>query len=521
MAVLLSFVVLFGSLWPYCSTSNDRKRPNIIVLLADDFGWGDLAANWYETRETPHLDALARNGIRFTDFHAGASVCSPSRAALLTGRLGVRNGVVKNFDIYSTTGLPLNETTIAEMVKTVNYSTGMVGKWHLGVYGYYHPSYRGFDFYFGLPYSNDMGCVDKPGYDLPQCKACPSDHEDGVFRVADKPGDPCDIKMNDSVPLYKQTQIVEQPVDLNTLSEQYVKMAVQFIKNQDNRPFFLYIAFSHTHVPLNHGDKYTNASYRRTPFADTLLEMDAAVGAIIQALKDIGIEDNTLVWFAGDNGPWEVKCQYSGLVGPYKGLWEKNTSGGSSAKGTTWEAGHREPGIVYWPGEIAPQVSNALVSTLDILPTVAAISGAPMPQNRMFDGIDISHILFEGSDEGHRLLFHPNSGSGTPGALDTVRYADYKAMYQTGGVPACDSHQPSPVRHDRPLLFNLRDDPAESNPLDISVEPQTEIVKEMLYHLAEMHQSLQNDNTSYVVYTRSASARPCCNVDHVVCRCAN
>jgi arylsulfatase G len=521
MVVVLFIVFLSVFLLPFCRTVSDSNHPNIIVLLADDFGWGDLGANWPETRETPHLDALARQGIRFTDFHAGASVCSPSRAALLTGRLGARNGVTKNFGIDSTTGLPLNETTIAEMVKTVNYSTGMVGKWHLGVYGHYHPYYRGFDFYFGLPYSNDMGCVDKPGYDLPPCKPCPLhlDHEDGVF--ATHQAYPCQMQDNDSVPLYHQTQIVEQPADLNKLSEKYVQMAVQFINSQDNRPFFLYVAFAHTHVPLNHEEKYTNASYRKTAFADTLLEMDATVGAIIQALKDHGIEDNTLVWFAGDNGPWEEKCQYSGLVGPYLGLWEKNASGGSSAKGTTWEGGHREPGIVYWPGKISPRVSNALVSTLDILPTVAAISGAKLPQNRIFDGIDISHILFDDSDEGHHFLFHPNSRSGTPGAIDTIRYKDYKAMYQTGAVAACGKQPPPPVRHDPPLLFNLRHDPAERKPLNVSVEPQAQIMNKILYHLEEMHQSLQNDNTSNINYTSSPSARPCCDIDHVVCRCTN
>lgn len=517
------FAGLLESFWACCGTWNDVKRPNIVLLFADDFGWGDLGANWDETKETPNLDRLSHSGIRFTDFHAGASVCTPSRSALLTGRLGVRTGVTSNFGVDSLYGLPLNETTIAEMLKSVNYSTGMIGKWHLGINGPYHPVYRGFDFYYGLPYSNDMGCVDKPGYDYPMCKPCPTDHDrrrdwSGPVHL---PSGPCDILFNDSVPLYNQTRIIEQPVDLSTLTDRYVTKALQFIDNQGERPFFLYVAFAHTHVPLSHDDKYTNASERQTVFADTLLEMDAAVGAIVQALKDNGFEDNTLVWFTGDNGPWEAKCQYAGLAGPYVGLWEKKTTGGSTGKQTTWEGGHREPGIAYWPGKIAPRVSNALVSALDILPTIASITGTPVPQNRMFDGMDISHILFDDSDTGHRVLFHPNSASGLVGGLDTIRFGDYKVMYQTGGSGACNSLTPVAIRHDPPLLFNLREDPAESTALDVSVQQHIAIMKEVLHLLSEMHHSIRNDNTSVVHHEASVDARPCCNIHHVVCRCEN
>ncbi|XP_062507796.1 arylsulfatase G-like [Corticium candelabrum] len=473
-----------------------------------------------ETKETPHIDSLARNGLRLTDFHVGASVCTPSRAALLTGRLGLRTGVVRNFDVKAEFGLPRNETTIAEMLKAVNYSTGMIGKWHLGTNGRCLPTYRGFDFYYGLPYSNDMGCTDNPGYDWPMCSRCPT-ATGFLSRDEGLPIGDCDTGSNDSVPLYKDTRIIQQPVDLATLTNQYVKLAVEFINNQSSRPFFLYVAFAHTHVPLSHDIKYTNASERKTVFADTLLELDASVGAIVQAVKDNGQEGNTLIWFTSDNGPWESKCQYHGLVGPYKGLWEKKTTGGSSAKQTTWEGGHRVPGIVYWPGVIAPRVSNALASTLDVLPTIANILKVPLPKNRLFDGIDISHVLFNGSDSGHSILFHPNDASGIAGAIDTIRFGDYKVMYQTGGSAACNSIAPPPVRHDPPLMFNLRDDPGESKPLNVSIEPQVKILQQVLHHLHYLHESIKNDNISVTSYSQDDRFRPCCNIHHVVCRCEN
>uniref|UniRef100_A0A2D4EPL5 Sulfatase N-terminal domain-containing protein n=1 Tax=Micrurus corallinus TaxID=54390 RepID=A0A2D4EPL5_MICCO len=198
------------------------KKPNFIVILADDVGWGDFGANWDLKKGTPNLDKIAEEGMRFIDFHSAASTCSPSRASLLTGRLGLRNGVTHNFAVSSVAGLPLNETILAEVLKEAGYLTAMIGKWHLGHHGSFHPSFRGFDFYFGIPYSPDMGCTDTPGYNLPPCPACPrcstniSKHQKNCYPEI-------------ALPLFENLTIVQQPVNLTTLAAKFTEKVIHFI----------------------------------------------------------------------------------------------------------------------------------------------------------------------------------------------------------------------------------------------------------------------------------------------------
>ena len=364
-----------------------------------------------------------------------------------------------------------------------------------------------------------MGCVDDPGYDWPMCLPCPqkSGYFEDLFRAKRTN---CDIWQT-AIPLFHNLDIIEQPVNLDTLSDRYAQMADSFISNQTkDTPFFLYMAFAHMHVPQNHDPKYTNASTRKTIFADTLLEMDTTVGVIVDSLRRNGFTDDTLVLFTGDNGPWEEKCDLSGSPGPYLGLWEKRHSNGSSCKTTTWEGGHREPGIVSWPGMIKPHVSNALVSTLDIFPTFGKLAGASLPVYRMFDGLDISHVLFNGSEKGHDFLVHPNSGgSGEVGDLDTLRKGDWKIMYQTGGVASCNRLSPPAIRHDPPLLFNLKNDEQESEALDVTEEPYSQILIEMTKLLEQVKESVSKDNTTVAEYKKNSDDRPCCNKNNVVCRC--
>lgn len=200
-----------------------QGRPNFLVILADDLGWGDLGANWAETKETPNLDELAAEGTRFVDFHSAASTCSPSRASLLTGRLGARNGVTHNFAVTSAGGLPLNETTLAEVLRAAGYSTGAIGKWHLGHHGRHHPTARGFDYYFGIPYSHDMGCTDTPGYNVPPCPPCP--RHGAATSATDK-----ECYTDVALPLLENLTIVQQPVDLSSLTERYAEAAARFIR---------------------------------------------------------------------------------------------------------------------------------------------------------------------------------------------------------------------------------------------------------------------------------------------------
>ncbi|NWX68607.1 ARSG Arylsulfatase, partial [Alca torda] len=487
-------------------------QPNFIVILADDMGWGDLGANWAETKETPHLDELAAEGTRFVDFHSAASTCSPSRASLLTGRLGARNGVTHNFAVTSVGGLPLNETTLAEVLRGAGYSTAVIGKWHLGHHGRHHPSFRGFDYYFGIPYSHDMGCTDTPGYNLPPCPPCP--WHGAAARVARK-----DCYTEVALPLFENLAIVQQPVNLSSLAARYAEAAARFIRraSDSGRPFFLYLALAHMHVPL--GVPPPPPASGRGIYGASLSEMDALVGRIKQVADSHG-KGNTLLWFAGDNGPWAQKCELAGRVGPFVGAWQRQR-GGSSAKQTTWEGGHRVPALAYWPGRIpAKRTSRALLSALDVFPTLVALAGAALPPNRRFDGVDVSPVLFGWSDVGHKVLLHPNSGAaGKDGEIEALRLAQYKAFYTTGGAMACDGSIGPAEHHQPPLIFNLDRDIQEQEPLDVASREYQAVLPAVSRAYAQALEDIATDNVSVADYSKDPAATPCCNAQHVACRC--
>ncbi|KAM4034111.1 arylsulfatase G isoform 1-T2 [Anomaloglossus baeobatrachus] len=502
--------VCFVSLWfldsNSCHQQNNRKKPSFIIILADDMGWGDLGANIAaEPSHTPNLDKMAFEGLRLTDFHSAASTCSPSRASLLTGRLGIRNGVTHNFAATSVGGLPINETTLAEALKPSGYMTGIIGKWHLGHHGSFHPNSRGFDYYYGIPYSNDMGCTDSPGYDLPPCAPCPP-----KVNTLHRPDGGCSTKL--ALPLMKNTAILEQPLDLSSLSTRYSHQAVAFIMNarREGRPFFLYVALAHMHVPLSTAHK----SPERGPYEESLREMDQLVGNI-QASTD----GNTLIWFTGDNGPWAQKCRLAGSVGPYLGKWQ-TMQGGSSAKQTTWEGGHRVPAVVYWPGHIPPnRTSSALLSTLDIFPTLVALAQATLPANRRFDGKDVSKMLVGGEDV-PRVMYHPNSGAaGKIGDIKALRLGPYKAFYTTGGALACDGSIGRPQLYDPPLLFNLYRDPQEKTPVAQGSKEYQQLLPLIVQAMADLQDDVRTDNVSTADYSQNPSVVLCCNPALPACRC--
>ena len=497
-------------------------KPNVVVLFADDWGYGDLGANFAATKGlTPHMDALAESGIRFTDFHAGASVCTPSRAALLTGRLGLRTGVTHNFGPPSAFGLPREEVTIAALLKQqTDYSTHMIGKYHLGTTPGYSPTYHGFDEYLGLPYSDDMGCVDRAWPNLPMDPTC----------AANASESPDVVKW--PLPLYHSTSancsgqttgdcngdIVEQPANLETLSSRYAAFAEKVFSRAAKRkaPFFLYVAFAHMHAPQFCSDPHLNRT-GRGPFADALAELDDTVGAMMRSLTALGLRNSTLVLMTGDNGPWQEKCDLTGSSGPYLGAWQQAHGGGSSAKTTLWEAGHREPGLASWPGVIAPgRVSAALTSTLDYLPTIAALAGAVRPADRAYDGVDLTPLLLGASEAAHTALFHPNSGaSGPNGALDAVRHLHFKAVWQTGGAKGCRDGTPSDPapsrRHEPPLLFDLDADPAEATPLNTSAAANAAILSEIRALRLAKEESINTTFRTVTDYAQDDKFKPCCN----------
>lgn len=519
-SVLLMLVSCFSGLFYYHLSGlflNDRrlsyKKPNFIIILADDIGWGDLGANWGMRHDTPNLDRMAAEGMRFEDFHSAASTCSPSRASLLTGRLGLRNGVTHNFAVSSVGGLPLNETTLADVLKEAGYLTAVIGKWHLGHNGPYHPNLRGFDYYFGIPYSNDMGCTDTPGYNLPPCPACPHCSTTASIKKGD-----CYEEV--ALPLFENFTIIQQPVNLTSLTAKYTEKAIQFIHSasKSGHPFFLYLALAHMHVPLVLAEPPWNLSCP-DPYGASLREMDALMGQI-KDKTDRTAKENTFLWFTGDNGPWSEKCEFAGSVGPYTGEWQRRRDG-SSAKQTTWEGGHRVPTLAYWAGKIPANVtSSAILSTLDIFPTLVSLANASLPPNRRFDGIDASEVLFGQSYKGHKTLFHPNSGAaGKFGEIQALRLDQYKAFYLTGGAKACDGSIGREQLHRPPLMFNLQQDVQEQEPLAKTSAEYRAILPAVSKALHSILQDIATDNISTADYSHDPAVVPCCNPQHLACQC--
>lgn len=393
------------------------SQPNIIIIFTDDMGYGDLACYGHPSIQTPQLDQMAREGMRFSQFYAAASVCTPSRAGLLTGRYPIRTRMVEGMIparvLFPSdkTGLPLSEVTIAEVLKAQNYQTYMVGKWHLGHLPQYLPIQQGFDHYYGIPYSNDM------------------DH------VGPKDGKPAYW----NVPLMQDSSIIERPADQTTLTRRYTEKAVQFIQNNKGRPFFLYLAHTMPHVPLFASKDFLGKS-KRGLYGDVIEEIDWSVGQILQTLKANQLDKNTLVVFTSDNGPWLVQNENGGSAGLLK-----------AGKGTTWEGGMRVPMIAWWPGSIpAGQTSATLATTLDLLPTIAELASADIPE--AIDGLSMAQVL-KGEAETPREFFAFYRGT----ELFAVRYGPWKAHYITQ-----TSYPAGPKEyHNPPLLYHLENDPSE------------------------------------------------------------
>jgi arylsulfatase A-like enzyme len=295
---------------------------------------------------------MAREGIRFTDFQVAAAVCSASRVALLTGCYPQRVSVLGALGPQSVTGINENETLISELLKGRGYATGAYGKWHLGHHRQFLPMQHGFDDYFGLPYSNDMW-----------------------------PKHPTDPNYPE-LPLIDKNEVIQTNPDQSKLTTWYTERAVDFIRRHKEQPFFLYVAHNMPHVPLFVSDKFAGKSPRGL-YGDVIAEVDWSVGQILRTLEDCGLDENTLVWFTSDNGPWLSYGNHAGSAGPLR-----------EGKGTTWEGGHRVPSLVRWTGRIPAGVTcRDLASTLDILPTLACLAGATLPTDRKIDGHDIWPLL--------------------------------------------------------------------------------------------------------------------------------
>ena len=418
------------------------QKPNIVYIFADDLGYGDLSCYGAKDINTPNIDQIAKEGIKFTEFYSASSVCSPSRAALLTGRYPQRMGINTVFFSESFTGIPDKEITIPEILKEKGYATGIVGKWHLGHHSKYLPLQHGFDEYFGIPYSNDM----------------------------------------ESVVYMRGNEVESYKVKQQYITKTYTKEAQKFItKNKDNS-FFLYIAHSMPHVPLYASEEFIGTS-KRGLYGDVVQELDWSVGQILKSLREHGILENTLIVFSSDNGPWLAMKEDGGSAGDLR-----------EGKTFTFDGGMKVPTVAMWKNRI-PQgiINNEVASQMDWFPTIANITGSSIPKGLVIDGLDISKVL---TDKGNRknsdLLFLDGK------QLQGYRSGQWKVKLPYKGFRG-NKWKQFVKAHDT-LLFNLNTDPGEKNNL---FEKYPEKAKEILKEMIEKYQDMGKLPPSLITKTQA------------------
>jgi len=396
MKTRISFIWLFLFFLTGCKqtpvevaniSNNREKSPNIILILTDDQGYADLGAFGAKDFETPHIDQMAKEGALLTQYYAPQAVCSASRAGILTGCYPNRIGIHNAFMPEAKKGLNPAELTIAEMLKPLGYATAIYGKWHLGDAPEFLPNQHGFDEYFGIPYSNDMWPLH------PQ--------QGTVFNFK-------------ALPLLENGKILDTLTDQSQLTTQITQKAVSFINAKKDQPFFLYVAHPQPHVPLYVSEKFKGKS-KNGLYGDVIMELDWSVGEILNALKVNGLEENTMVIFTSDNGPWLAYGNHAGSARPLR-----------EGKGTAWEGGQREPFVVKYPRKIpAGTLVNTPVMGIDIMPTVAALTGGKLPHYPI-DGKSVMQVLSgerqESPQEAYFFYYRVNE-------LFGVRYGDWKMYF--------------------------------------------------------------------------------------------
>ncbi len=479
MLFLIILVFLQGCVEKQKQDTSNSTQPNIVLIFIDDQGYGDLSCFGATEFLTPNIDRMAIEGMRFTNFYAAQGVCSASRAGLLTGCYPNRIGIHGALMPWAKNGLSDDEMTIAELVKQKGYATGMTGKWHLGWQKRFLPLQHGFDEYLGLPYSNDMWPYDYDG--TPVTKDSPKPWKSKYPQL----------------PLIKDNEKIAEIrtfADQDQLTTKYTEFAVDFINRHKDGPFFLYVAHSMVHVPLGVSDKFKGKS-KQGLFGDVMMEVDWSVGQILEALKKNGIDKNTLVIYTSDNGPW---INFGNNAGSTGGLRE--------GKGTSWEGGQREPTLMKWPGKIPEgTICNKLSGTIDVLPTIAAITGAKLPDH-IIDGVNILPLMKGDKDANPRDHFYYYYRKNS---LEAVRKGKWKLVlphsYRTyvGFLPGNDRFPGKTGTDTTELaLYNLRRDPGEH--YDVK-ELYPEVVEDIMILVEEARKDLGDELTDRV----GENVRPC------------
>ena len=450
--IILLTGLIFNNSYKSSHEIEANLKLNFIIVFVDDMGYGDLGSYGHPTIYTPNLDKMAYEGQKWTQFYSASSVCTPSRAALLTGRLPIRNGMIgkRNRVLFpnSKYGLPNSEITIAEKLKESGYKTAAIGKWHLGHKKEYLPLQHGFDYYYGIPYSNDMDKINGE-------TCCPG----SKYWQKYENQNPGSTKYY-NVPLIENNDIIERPVDQTTITKRFSDKAVEFIKNNKEDNFFIYLAHNLPHIPLYASDNFLGKS-KRGLYGDVIEEIDHGMGLIMEELKKNHLDKNTIVVFTSDNGPWLPFETHSGSAGLLR-----------EGKGTTWEGGQRIPGI-FWGAGIKPGVINDLGSTMDIFPTLLEMSNTNMVDDRIIDGVSIKNTLLKHEPSKRETIFYYRSRE-----IYAVRYGDYKAHLITQGAYNYPKGSDEKIVLDIPLLYNLNIDPSEKyNIADKNPEILLEIEK--------------------------------------------
>ncbi|MGL5017233.1 MAG: sulfatase family protein [Luteolibacter sp.] len=447
IALLTAFALSLGA-------SHGSTPPNFVIIFPDDQGYGDLGCFGSTTIRTPNLDQLANEGRRFSSFLVGSSICSPSRAALLTGcypkTVGMHQGVLSP---TSAKGLNPNENTIADHLRQNGYATACFGKWHLGHHPEVLPTAHGFDTYFGIPYSNDMN--------HPNNERKPKGGPDGMDALWN---DPESSLTQWKTPLMENEKIIELPVDQRTITRRCTDRGIEFIKENQKRPFFLYLPYSMPHIPLYVPDEIRDPDPKRA-YINTIEHLDTELGRIFSTLRELKLSENTYVIFATDNGPWLTFKHHGGSAGPLR-----------DGKFSTFEGGFRVPCIVWAPGRVpAGTKCDALASTIDLLPTIAALSKTPLPADRKIDGLDISG-LFTGSAKSARSEFLYYSSKGE---IEGIRQGDWKLLVKKSDAKQANQKE-TPTKM---LLFNLKEDMGEKGNLALE---KAEIVERLQKRMLEL-----------------------------------
>jgi arylsulfatase A-like enzyme len=453
------------NIFPVAALGQTNKRPNIVIIFMDDMGYGDPSCYNGLMYQTPNIDKLAADGMRFTNFYAAQAVCSASRAALLTGCYPNRVGISGALPPWSKIALNPKEETIASMLKKTGYHTSMVGKWHLGSKAPYFPTHYGFDEYLGLPYSNDMWPVDYDGKQITDTANSRIKYPPLPLIDGDKP-----------------VRIIRTLEDQGEITGIYTKRACDFIKKNKTNSFFLYLAHSMVHVPIAASPKFRGKSQLGL-FGDVMMEVDWSVGEIMKTLRENGLDKNTLLVFTSDNGPWSNFGNHAG-----------NTGGLREGKGTSFEGGQREPCIMRWTGKIpAGTVCNKISSTLDLLPTIAKITGANLPSNKI-DGVNILPLLYNEPHANPRdeLAYYYKTND-----LEAIRKGKWKLVlphdsrtYKNNlpgkdGYPGATPDVPVPL-----ALYDLSVDPGET----LDVKAAHEDVVTLLQTIADKYREDLGDN---------------------------